>query len=139
MISPTPFTDADDSIAEACAWIGGSPDDDIEQAQYHLMRASDTLHASGFDSIHIADEDTPAGPMPIMEERIADPVAAHAYTALESLRFDLVEKAQSGTLASEDVFALREFMRNDPEFRERIAGEMEYLEHLPDEDSGPHP
>lgn len=55
MISPTPFSDADDSIAEACAWLDGlaqkkpllSTEDDIEQVQYHLMRASDALHAFG--------------------------------------------------------------------------------------------
>lgn len=148
MISPTPFSDADDSIAEACAWLDGlaqkkpllSTEVDIEQVQYHLMRASDALRAFGFDSVHIADEDTEAGPMPIMEDRIADPVAAQAYRALETLRLSLVEKAQSNTLAPEDVFALGEFRRNVPGFRERIAGERKYLELLPDdEDCGLRP
>lgn len=147
MTSPTPFIDAGDSIAEACAWLKGiaswrpllSLDDDIEQAQHHLMRAGDALRNAGYGHVHIADEETEAGPMPIMEECIADPVAARAYHALGMLLLVLLEKARLGALTSTEVSELGGFIMNDPEFRERAAGEMAFLESQPDEDDGLKP
>lgn len=131
----TPFIDAGDCIAEACGWLDSIADgdfvatqDDVEQAEYHLMRACDTLHSLGFDVVQVGEEATAAGPMPIMEEQTADPVAARAYRDLEALSQDVLRKVRAGSLPVADIEGLRGFIERDPEYRERARAEKGYLE-----------